>query len=190
MSNKIFGIASFAAGAIFGALAAWSYAKEKYARISQEEIASVKAAFSEKKVQSEASGASDVIEENPQPSEESPDISQYTGVLQQTGYTPGKESSQTDAPYVISPEEFGEFDDYETIDLIFYADGILADDNDDLVEDLEEVVGFSSLTHFGEFEEDTVFVRNDRLKCDFEILRDQRSYKDAIEGTPRSLEEA
>lgn len=33
--------------------------------------------------------------------------------------------------YVISPEEFGEFDDYEQISLTYYADHILADDMDD-----------------------------------------------------------
>ena len=26
-------------------------------------------------------------------------------------------------------------------------------------------------SHFGEYEEDTVFVRNNDLKCDYEILR-------------------
>ena len=40
----------------------------------------------------------------------------------------------------------------------------------------DDVVGMESLTHFGEYEDDSVFVRNDRLKCDYEILMDERTY--------------
>ena len=32
--------------------------------------------------------------------------------------------------------------------------------------------------HFGEYEDDSVFVRNNRLKCDYEILRDEGEYSD------------
>ena len=85
-------------------------------------------------------------------------------------------------PYVISPDEFAEFDDYEKVSLIFYADQVLTDDNNDLIDanDIENLVGFESLASFGEYEDDSVYVRNDRLKCDFEILYDQRTYKEVV----------
>ena len=54
-------------------------------------------------------------------------------------------------PYVISPEEFGEFEDYERISLSYYADQVLADEDDEKVDDVDNVVGLESLTHFGEF---------------------------------------
>ena len=91
-------------------------------------------------------------------------------------------------PYVISPEEFGEFEDYERISLSYYADQILADEDDEKVEDVDNVVGLESLIHFGEFEDDSVFVRNDRLKCDYEILLDQRTYSDIIRQRPHQME--
>ena len=91
-------------------------------------------------------------------------------------------------PYVISPEEFGEFEDYERISLSYYADQILADEDDEKVEDVDNVVGLESLIHFGEFEDDSVFVRNDRLKCDYEILLDQRTYSDVIKQRPHQTE--
>ena len=81
---------------------------------------------------------------------------------------------------MIPPDEFGELDEYETIDLVYYADKVLTDDDDQLVEDINNVVGFSSLESFGVYEDDAVFVRNDRLKCDYEILLDQRNYWDVI----------
>ena len=91
-------------------------------------------------------------------------------------------------PYVISPDEFGEFEDYERISLSYYADQILADEDDEKVEDVDNVVGLESLIHFGEFEDDSVFVRNDRLKCDYEILLDQRTYSDIIRQRPHQME--
>lgn len=95
---------------------------------------------------------------------------------------------KTDKPYVIPPEEFGEFDDYETISLTYYADKVLADDLDELVEDVDNVVGLKSLETFGEYEDDSVFVRNDRLRADYEILLDTRNYSD-VAPSPVSEDE-
>lgn len=91
-------------------------------------------------------------------------------------------------PYIISPEEFGEFEDYERISLSYYADQVLADEDDEKVEDVDNVIGLESLTHFGEFEDDSVFIRNDRLRCDYEILLDQRTYSDVIKQRPHQME--
>jgi hypothetical protein len=100
-----------------------------------------------------------------------------------------EEPMSVDKPYVIAPEEFGDLDDYETISLTYYADQILADDNDVIVDDIEDVVGFDSLNSFGEYEDDSVFVRNDRLKCDYEILLDQRKYSSVIRRKPHEVDD-
>ena len=89
-------------------------------------------------------------------------------------------------PYVISPEEFDTKDGYKTVSLSYYADGVLADDYDEVVEDVEKMVGKESLNHFGEYEDDSVFVRNDRMRTDFEILRDLRNYSDVVGEMPGS----
>ena len=85
---------------------------------------------------------------------------------------------------MISPEEFGEFEEYEKISLTYYADQVLTDENDEEVDNVEECVGVESLNHFGDYEDDSVFVRNDRLKCDYEILLDQRNYTSIHEKIP------
>ena len=77
---------------------------------------------------------------------------------------------------MISPDEFGEFEDYRTINLSYYADEVLADEDDNIIEDIEGTVGEESLSHFGEYDDDAVHVRNDRIKCDYEILLDERFY--------------
>ncbi len=79
-------------------------------------------------------------------------------------------------PYVIKPEEFGELTGYSTISLSYYSDGILADENDDIVDSPEDTVGLDFPNHFGEFAQDAVYIRNDAKWCDYEILKDLRTY--------------
>lgn len=94
-----------------------------------------------------------------------------------------------DGPYVIPPEDFGEFEDYEKISLTYYSDGVLTDENDEIMDDVEDSVGEDSLNHFGEYEDDSVFVRNDRKKCDYEILLDLRKYEDVVKTLPHRMED-
>lgn len=197
--SKTTGFVMFVLGAAVGSVATWQYAKKKYEQIAQEEIDSVKEIFSRRE------SAVDVEIVTPEPqtakvgkSEEKPDISEYAARLEREGYTnysnasagEKKEEQETMEmkPYVISPDEFGEFEDYERISLSYYADHILADEDDEKVEDVDNVVGLESLAHFGEYEDDSVFVRNDRLKCDYEILLDQRTYSDVIKQRPHQTE--
>ena len=60
------------------------------------------------------------------------------------------------------------------------ADGVLAySDTNERVEDIGELVCEDFAAHFGEYEEDSVFVRNDNLRMDIEILRDLRTYQES-----------
>lgn len=130
-----------------------------------------------------------------------PSLSDYAKILNDKGYTDyssitdkkeekegGNESVDVKKPYVISPDEFGELDEYEAVSLNYYADGVLTDDWDNVIEDVEGIVGVDSLTHFGEYEEDSVFVRNDNLKTDYEILMDVRNFS-SISHQPSEWED-
>ena len=79
---------------------------------------------------------------------------------------------------VIPPDEFGEDDDYDLISITYYADGVLADDGNYPIDDVEDTVGPDALDSFGEWEDDAVYVRNDKRKCYYEILRDVENYSD------------
>lgn len=85
--------------------------------------------------------------------------------------TPGE------VPYVISPDEFGELEDYTKVSLTYFADGVLADECGEIVDDVEEIIG-DGLDHFGEYEDDSVFVRSDAKRCDYQILKDLRDFSD------------
>lgn len=178
-------------GAAIGSIVTYKVTKTKFERIIQDEIDSVKETFDKYK--------SNIPDTQSTPEEEdvsSQDGHGYTSLIDRCNYNAcyeddsensQKEEEETpvDKPYVIAPEDFGELDGYDVISLIYYDDDVLCDDQDELVEDVEATVGESSLTHFGEYEDDSVFVRNDTLKCDFEILRSARKYYgDVYESKP------
>lgn len=200
MSSKGMAFLAFIVGAGMGSVCTWKLLKRKYELIAQEEIDSVKAAYATREIgKGFVEGFRDglkVAEDRTQKDEDDVDFKKYASIIQKEGYTDYSRSVEekkgeafVEKPYVISPEEFGEFEEYEKISLTYYADKVLADENDEEVDDVDEIVGEESLNHFGEYEDDSVFVRNDRLKCDYEILLDQRNYSDVAKTMPHRVEE-
>ena len=164
------------AGVAIGFAIGWKYAEKKYRDIAQEEIDSVKELFREKE-------AAMAKKKENKPLKETDNEETYEKILKKYRDSEDTDKSESsEKPYVISPDEFGEFEDYEKISLIYYNDGVLTDENNEIVDDIDEIVGEDSLKHFGEYEEDSVFVRNDKLKCDYEILYDLRKYKNVSDN--------
>lgn len=196
MNKKTTFIFAFILGAASGSAVTWYSVKKKYEEIAQREIGSVKEVFAKKR---EKEQNKDVVAKNvTEDKKEKPELKEYVAKLHRQGYTKYSEyfdggiseekESVVNEPYVISPEQFGENEDYERISLTYYADQVLVDENDEMIEDVEEMVGFESLNHFGEYEDDSVFVRNDAKKCDYEILLDQKLYSDVIDEMPHQME--
>lgn len=209
MNSTLKGVLIFVLGAAAGSLATWKLIEKKYKDIAQEEIDSVKDTFSKMKKNEypdkledypdfeefDDSDDSDDVEEEPKPEQKidrnnKPDIVEYAKILSETGYTnyaerqdkkekKGVEPVEYERPYVISPDEFGEKDGYENVTLTYYADGVLTDYFDNVISNIDEVVGFNSLDHFGEYEDDVVFVRNEKMETDYEILRDLRDFNES-----------
>lgn len=202
--SKLGVIFAFVAGAGLGSLATWHYANKKFngkiEEMVEKEIESVKEVYG----YHSTTNVKDIEEarEAAEKAKEKPSINEYASKvakLDYTAYSEKKEEkkependSQDDydgVPYVISPDEFGEIPEYAQISLSYFADGLVADDDYRILEDVEDVIGFDSLNHIGEFEDDSVHVRNDRLKCDYEILVDHRKYADVIKTRPYLAEE-
>ena len=78
-------------------------------------------------------------------------------------------------PYVITPEEFSE-GEYNTVTLNYYTDRVLADDDYNVVKDIKGTIGEEALNAFGLYEEDVVYVRNEKYQIDYEILLDERAF--------------
>lgn len=197
MSNKLIFSLAFIAGAVAGSVTTWHLLKDKYEELAQEEIDSVKEVFAKREQERKDNAVKKTVAEGiKNVGSNKPELKEYAEKLKKTGYVrysdigndEDTEPVEQDAPYVIPPEQFGDNDDYDQISLTYYADSVLADDNDEIIEDVEETVGFESLNHFGEYEDDSVFVRNDARKCDFEILLDQRTYSEVCRKTPHQME--
>lgn len=193
----------FAAGAVIGSLMAWKLTKTKYEKIMIEEEQSLREYYN-KKVKVIEDTATDLhdsyqrredalrkkLEEK---TEKEPEIVQdmdefhdkefdkYAEILKDHKYSheePCFDVGTNDKPYVVSPDEFGDADDYDIITLNYYADGVVADDWNDPIEDIGATIGEDFASHYGEYEEDVVYVRNDRLKVEYEILRSNLRYED------------
>lgn len=178
MNSKITNIICFIAGATAGSLVTWKFIKDKYEKLAKDEIDSVVEVFSRKRDWEPAEESDFAEEEDDDNTDEMKE--DYKNMVSELGYSKEDESmSKNDCrPYVISPEEFG--DDYDTTTLTYYADGVLTDEDDEPIpsEDIDELVGLENLKTFGQYEDDSVFVRDDINKLDIEILRDESKYGD------------
>ena len=89
-------------------------------------------------------------------------------------------------PYIISYSEFtNENPFYSKAHLSYYAeDEVLADEHDEIVDDIYGNIGDSALHSFGMDPEDPdiVYVRNDNRSIDFEITRIDGSYSEMVLG--------
>lgn len=177
--NKAINIIMLTVGFIFGAAVTRGYFKKKFENLARKEIDSVKDVYSQKS----KSTVSDSAEEKARAARDKPSVVDYVNKAQTLGYTNYSDSDLIKAaPYRISPDVFGELDSYDRISLTYYSDGVLADENDAVVENADDIVGHDFFNGFGEYEDDSVYVRNDSLKTDYEILADQRRYSDVRKG--------
>ena len=198
MNRKLSNVLLFTAGVAVGSLVTWRYFKSKY-EVVEDEI--------EEKTE-ETEGETETEDEDPEVSEskmsyKKPPLKEYVKMVESNGYVPKTHMEEVKEeiangewddkdiyePYIIRPEEYGELHAYETLSLNYYADGVLTDELDNPIEDVESLVPADFADHFGEYEDDVVHVRNDNLECDYEILRDLRKFTDVVGEYPYPTED-
>ena len=88
-----------------------------------------------------------------------------------------KRDYNKDIYIVNSDDECLDNPDYENITLKYYPEDsindsvFLLDEDDEFFDDFEQYIGRDWIYEFMRTENDVVYVRNDILKCDYEILR-------------------
>lgn len=101
-----------------------------------------------------------------------------------------EEQDDPTVPYIISKDVFLSGDkEYDQLTYTYYMDdGVLADESDKVVEDEEKTIGEGNLQRFGykSGDNNVVYVRNDRLELDFEILRSRGNYASEVLGFQHS----
>lgn len=178
------GLFIFAAGLAVGAIAGACLVRNKALEDAKQEVEEVREYYRNKH--------NEVKEEEPEVEVEAPqDVDAVKEIVKENGYTnynkpqtviiPQYVMSPNDDPYVIDPSEFGEEPGYDTMTLTYFADGVLVDDVDDVIEEADVVVGLENLKVFEEFGATTVYVRNDIYRTDYEVIRDDWCYSDLKE---------
>lgn len=186
---------SFLVGAAVGAGVTAYFMRSWCDQRIKEEVQSVKDKWSERAIKPEGNHSDEPIvetEDNTVITEHvdyyatAEEINKMTDLVETERYKARKEAERearaNAKPYLISEIEYSN-GDYEPIDLTYYADNVLVtDDNMEPVEDVEGTVGFNALAHLmkGGPEDDIIYVRNDRLRVDYAVMRDDRQFSSIL----------
>lgn len=177
------GLFIFAAGALAGTIAGARIAKKKYEEMANEEIEEIRAYYKNKENKEEVKEekVEEVKEETTEVTVE--ERKQYNDIIRRGNYMmyeceeDEEEEVKNDEPYVIDASEFGT--NHCTMTCTYFADGVLVDDEDEVIEDAELVVGDHHVNIFKEYPNaTTVYVRNDIDGTDYEIIKDDWCWKD------------
>ena len=181
----------FVTGAAIGSVVTWKLIEKKYKDLADEEIESVKETFKNRrqmkindketseKFITKYKNSKDKIEDIV--SNEKYNIENKEEVDDECDYTIDvNEGVEFINPHIITPEEFGEYNEYKIKTLIYYADNVLTDEDDNPITSLEmeEMIGIDSLDHFGEYKDDSVYVRDENNEIDYEILRSEKMFSE------------
>lgn len=189
MNKNLYFAMGLVVGAASAVFATRKFFRDKYEQQAQEEIDSVKESFDKlaEKHKKQKAALNAVYGQQAAPPKK-PDLAEYTAKIQELGYASSSNEppADTDDIEVISPDEYAEDDEYDAISFTYYSDGVLADDNDRRMDEeaIADSVGSDAVNHFGEYEDDIVYVRNDRLKVYYEICRDERPYAEVLGERP------
>jgi len=186
----MFGLLCGAGGFIFG----WMFSKKKYEMLADVEVASVKKSLAEYYEKPIISSTKDIKKDSNIQDDVNKDMKGYVDYANKYRTNPVKpvsapsykiieerEDKDHKSPYVISPQEFQE-SSYDTQTLFYHTDRILADDDFNIIHDIPGTIGADALISFGQYEDDAVYVRNDILQIDYEILKDERCYEKIAPG--------
>lgn len=186
MNDKLSSVIIFCGGVFIGGFLTWDFFKTKYEKIADEEIASVKETFEHReprpdknyKVEEELKGNDayiNIIDSN--------SYRNYSTATIETEKKGGTADMELKQPYVITPEQYEDNVDYTKVSLTWYNDEVLEDDWGNVL-DPDDVIGSDALKTFGQYEKDSVFVRDDDEQIDYEVLLDTRSYKEIYGHDP------
>ena len=193
MNNTAKGILLFVAGATIGSLVTYKMVKKDEEERIHEQVEEIREAIHKANGILTEEEAVDDAPNNFAPGSipAKPEIEEVIKMVKEKKYVDYSDMSKTtddtteeddenseSSIYVIPPDRYDEFADYDAIELVYYADGQLCDENDEPIGDVESKVGKDFAEHFGDYEPDAVHIRNENLKVDYEICMDERSYHD------------
>lgn len=185
----------FVAGAAIGSVVTWKLIEKKYKDLADEEIESVIETFKNRKPRITKDEVKETVEKvinkwkDPKETVEDIVTAERYSIENEEEIDEDDESNYTIdvdpgveviAPYVITPEQFGEYNEYGTKTLTYYADNVLTDeiDNPITLDEMVTMIGPDALDHFGEYEDDSVYIRDETNEMDYEILKSEKMFSE------------
>lgn len=180
----------FALGAATGSLITWKLVEKKYKDLADEEIASVVERFKNREkeeMEQHTEIVREFLEDEFVPEDQNgneelqEEVEKLGYFYSDEGVTLDKYTVKVDngeefvAPYIISPQEYGEKDDWDIKSWEYYSDGVLVDETGEIVGNPGDIIG-NALEHFGDYDDDSVYVRNENIECDYEILKLEKNF--------------
>lgn len=95
-------------------------------------------------------------------------------------------------PYIIHYDEVGQHEDWDKVTFTYYADDdVLVDDREEIIPDIEGVVGELNLERFGHGSNDKniVYIRNHKLEVEIEVLKHDGNYGEVVHGFVKHSDE-
>ena len=188
----------FVTGAAIGSIVTWKLIEKKYKDLADEEIESVIETFKNRKPRITKDNVKETVEKVINKCKEPKEIVEDIVTAERYSIENEEEIDDDDesnytvnvdnddeviTPYVITPEEFGEYNEYGTKTLTYYADNVLTDEIDNPItsEEMITMIGPDALDHFGEYEYDSVYIRDEMNEMDYEILKSEKTFSEIQE---------
>jgi len=191
--NLIKGLVIFVVGFGLGAVAAKMVLKREYEELVQEEVESLRETAARRK---DLRKSEEVIVDGSKSAKEMHKklanniAKRYSGGTDEEYSECEKESHNTNhysidgEPYAISLEEFSEeMDHFEKSTIYYYdEDDTLADEQEEMIQDVLAIIGPEVLDHLQQAKSDVVYVRNEKMQIDYEIIVLDKSYAETVSG--------
>lgn len=189
---KLSHVIAFVAGAAVGYFAANYLLKDKYEKRFQQEVSSTIEAFKSNKKDDEVTHKDEKLKAVSDDNVVA-DIKEYAKNIGNLNYSEVKDEKPSEErednidhtkPYVITEEEVDAYMNYSITQWNYYADGVLTDENNEVVEDVSTTIGKEAFEHLKKTSESAIYVRNDLLELDYEILKNEMTYAELLEEKP------
>lgn len=191
--NKLYLLLSGGVGALVGAGVTYFAIKQRFDTKLDEMVESVKNAYG-KSINEETEDTDEEYTQNESivikdGIAEADENGEYKAKIKVYSSDSIAETSIDDGPVSVSREEFDalEGEGYDISCYVYYQDDVLTDEMDNIVspDDIIKLVGADFNIHIGDYEDDIVLIRNDKLKMGFEVSEDPRYYYKDIIGRRR-----
>lgn len=161
---------SFLIGGVVGAAISYYLTKRYYSKLAEKGVAEVLERFTPEHVE--------------EPKEVVKDIPVTNNVPVMIEHGPSENPTNDDEPYPIPMNEYTDNDEYDKEDgLVYYEGDDTLTDKYDHILDSHQIFGDSFeelLEHFGDDEKDILYLRNPRMRTDYEICMEHCNAPDYV----------